>query len=224
MSRLFDCSLDADLLAGMRAARQALAKGELVVLPTDTVYGLAADAFTPAAVERLLAAKGRDRSSPPPVLIGSRDTLPALAESVPPLVSELVDRFWPGGLTVIVDAQPSLQWDLGDTLGTVAVRVPAHPVTLELLAETGPLAVSSANLTGRKPATTGAQARAQLGDKVSVYLDVGRIAGKASTIVDATGLGRGTGGVRVVRAGAISPAKLRAVLGDALEPLGEVEA
>lgn len=224
MSRLFTLALDADLLAGMRAARQALAKGELVVIPTDTVYGVAADAFNPAAVERLLAAKGRDRSSPPPVLVGSRETLPALAESVPPLVDELADRFWPGGLTVILDAQPSLAWDLGETLGTVAVRVPAHPVALELLAETGPLAVSSANLTGKKPAATAAAARDQLGNAVSVYLEAGRIAGKASTIVDATGLARGTGGVRIVRSGAISPAKLRAVLGDRLEPLGEVEA
>ena len=223
MSRLFDCASDSELLAGMRAARAALAKGELAVIPTDTVYGVAVDAFNPAAVAKLLEAKGRDRTSPPPVLIGSTDVLPALAESVPPLVNDLANEFWPGGLTIILDAQPSLHWDLGDTLGTVAVRVPAHPLALELLAETGPLAVSSANKTGVAPATTAAGAQGQLGDAVAVYLNAGRIAGKASTIVDATGLSRGTGGVRVVRAGAVSPTRLRKVLGKQFEPLGSIE-
>lgn len=217
MSQLFDCTNEADLLAGMRAARRAIAQGELVVLPTDTVYGLAADAFSPAAVERLLEAKGRTRSSPPPVLIGSMDALGALAESVPDVVGALGKKFWPGGLTVILDAQPSLAWDLGDTFGTVAVRIPNHPLALELLAETGPLAVSSANLTGQPPANTGAEAKEQLGGRVSVYLDAGPVRGIASTIIDATGLTRSTGGVRIVRAGAVTIAALRKVLGDTLE-------
>ncbi len=217
MSQLFDCALDTDLLAGMRAARRAIAAGELVVLPTDTVYGVAADAFSPAAVKRLLEAKGRTRSSPPPVLIGSLAALDALAESVPDAVRALGAKFWPGGLTIIVDAQPSLAWDLGDTRGTVAVRIPNHPLALELLAETGPLAVSSANLTGQSPGATAAEAKEQLGGRVSVYLEVGTVGGKASTIVDATGLTRGTGGVRIVRSGKITTAALRKVLGDALE-------
>ena len=219
MSQLFDCSAEADLLAGMRAARRAIAQGELVVLPTDTVYGLAADAFSPAAVERLLEAKGRTRSSPPPVLIGSMDALGALAESVPDVVGALGKKFWPGGLTIILDAQPSLAWDLGDTLGTVAVRIPQHPLALELLAETGPLAVSSANLTGKAPANTAAEAKDQLGGRVSVYLEAGPVRGIASTIIDATGLTRGTGGVRIVRSGVVTVAALRKVLGDSLEPL-----
>ncbi len=219
MSQLFDCTAEADLLAGMRAARRAIAQGELVVLPTDTVYGLAADAFSPAAVERLLEAKGRTRSSPPPVLIGSMDALGALAESVPDVVGALGKKFWPGGLTIILDAQPSLAWDLGDTLGTVAVRIPQHPLALELLAETGPLAVSSANLTGKAPANTAAEAKDQLGGRVSVYLEAGPVRGIASTIIDATGLTRGTGGVRIVRSGVVTVAALRKVLGDSLEPL-----
>ena len=222
MSQLFDCSAEADLLAGMRAARRAIAQGELVVLPTDTVYGLAADAFSPAAVERLLEAKGRTRSSPPPVLIGSMDALGALAESVPDVVGALGKKFWPGGLTIILDAQPSLAWDLGDTLGTVAVRIPQHPLALELLAETGPLAVSSANLTGKAPANTAAEAKDQLGGRVSVYLEAGPVRGIASTIIDATGLTRGTGGVRIVRSGVVTVAALRKVLGDSLEPLTTV--
>ena len=219
MSQLFDCTAEADLLAGMRAARRAIAQGELVVLPTDTVYGLAADAFSPTAVERLLEAKGRTRSSPPPVLIGSMDALGALAESVPDVVGALSTKFWPGGLTIILDAQPSLAWDLGDTLGTVAVRIPQHPLALELLAETGPLAVSSANLTGKAPANTAAEAKDQLGGRVSVYLEAGPVRGIASTIIDATGLTRGTGGVRIVRSGVVTVAALRKVLGDSLEPL-----
>ena len=218
MSQLFDCTNEADLLAGMRAARRAIAQGELVVLPTDTVYGLAADAFSPAAVERLLEAKGRTRTSPPPVLIGSMDALGALAESVPDAVGALGKKFWPGGLTIILDAQPSLAWDLGDTLGTVAVRIPNHPLALELLVETGPLAVSSANLTGKAPANTGAEAKEQLGGRVSVYLEAGAVRGIASTIIDATGLTRGTGGVRIVRSGVVTVAALRRVLGDSLEP------
>jgi len=217
MSQLFDCSIDAELLAGMRAARRAIAQGELVVLPTDTVYGVAADAFSPAAVARLLEAKGRTRTSPPPVLIGSMSALDALAESVPDEVRALGAKFWPGGLTIIVDAQPSLAWDLGDTRGTVAVRIPNHPLALELLAETGPLAVSSANLTGQAPGATAAQTKEQLGGRVSVYLEAGTLGGVASTIVDATALTRGTGGVRIVRSGKVTTAALRKILGDVLE-------
>lgn len=217
MSQLFDCSIDAELLAGMRAARRAIAQGELVVLPTDTVYGVAADAFSPAAVQRLLEAKGRTRTSPPPVLISSLSALDALAETVPDAVRALGTKFWPGGLTIIVDAQPSLAWDLGDTLGTVAVRIPNHPLALELLAETGPLAVSSANLTGQAPGATASAAKEQLGGRVSVYLEAGTVGVKASTIVDATGLTRGTGGVRIVRSGKVTAAALRKILGDALE-------
>jgi UDP-GlcNAc:undecaprenyl-phosphate GlcNAc-1-phosphate transferase len=144
-----------------------------VVIPTDTVYGIAADAFQPAAVERLLAAKGRGRQSPPPVLIPGIPTLEALAETVTDEVRRLTAEFWPGGLTVIVRARPTLEWDLGETRGTVALRMPSDKIALELLAETGPLAVSSANLTGEPAATTAAEAQGMLGDSVTVYLDGG---------------------------------------------------
>ncbi|GAA1241105.1 tRNA threonylcarbamoyl adenosine modification protein (Sua5/YciO/YrdC/YwlC family) [Microbacterium phyllosphaerae] len=224
MSSIFDCGDEAQLLAGMRHARQAIARGELIVMPTDTVYGVAADAFSPAAVQRLLDAKGRGRDQPPPVLVGTKETLHALAESVPEPVQRLVDAFWPGGLTVVLPAQPSLVWDLGDTQGTVAVRMPEGRVALELLAETGPLAVSSANLTGRDAAISASDAERMLGDSVAVYLADGLSRdGIASTIVDATSLvPRGaeptTGGVRILRAGAVSRERLEEVLGDLLEP------
>lgn len=220
MSSVFDCR-DADqLLPALRQARQAVARGELVVLPTDTVYGVAADAFTPAAVNRLLAAKGRGRQSPPPVLVPGVPTLRALVAELPEAVERLVDRFWPGGLTIVLPAQPSLTWDLGDTGGTVAVRMPSDRVALELLAETGPLAVSSANLTGKAAATTVDDAVDMLGDSVAVYLDGGpSSSGVASTIIDATGLvGDERRAVRVLREGAVDRAALREVLGDLLEP------
>lgn len=220
MSPIFDCRDEAQLLTGMRQARQAIGRGELVVLPTDTVYGVAADAFSASAVQKLLDAKGRTRQMPPPVLVAGVATLRALVAEVPESVERLVEAFWPGGLTIILPAQPSLSWDLGETRGTVAVRMPAHRIALELLEETGPLAVSSANLTGRAAAISAEDAQAMLGDSVSVYLDDGMSAdGVASTIIDATSLiGGGDRIIRVLRDGAISRAQLRDVVGDLLEP------
>jgi L-threonylcarbamoyladenylate synthase len=230
MTAIYDCSVDSQLLTGMRLARGAIGRGELVVIPTDTVYGVAADAFSPAAVARLLEAKGRERTSPPPVLIPGIPTLDALARDVPEPVRRLVAEFWPGGLTVILYAQPSLQWDLGETRGTVALRMPANPIALELLSETGPLAVSSANRSGEPSARTAADAESMLGDAVTVYLDGGpageayeaigeREGDTSSTIVDATGLGADGGALRIVRAGVISREQIAAVVGEEL--LGE---
>ncbi|MDF1479979.1 L-threonylcarbamoyladenylate synthase [Leifsonia sp. H3M29-4] len=213
MAPTYDCSVEAELLTGMRLARTAIGRGDLVVLPTDTVYGIAADAFNPTAVQRLIDAKGRTRQSPPPVLIPGIPTLDALAESVPDEVRELVATYWPGALTVILPAQSSLAWDLGETRGTVALRMPANRIALELLSETGPLAVSSANLTGQPAATTAAEAEAMLGDSVSIYLDGGPGGTVASTIVDATALGLPEGKLRIVREGAIASEDLRALLG-----------
>ncbi|UZN04449.1 L-threonylcarbamoyladenylate synthase [Cellulomonas sp. S1-8] len=188
-------------------AVNAVGRGELVVLPTDTVYGIGADAFAPRAVQALLDAKGRGRQMPPPVLIPDVRTLDGLATDVPDGVRALAEAFWPGGLTIILRAQPSLAWDLGETHGTVALRMPDHPVALALLRRTGPLAVSSANLTGRPAATTAAEAYRQLGAKVPVFLDGGTApGGVASTIVDATGPE-----LRIVRLGALDLATLAAV-------------
>ena len=196
-------------VVGVVQAVAALQRGELVVLPTDTVYGVAADAFSPEAVARLLAAKGRGRDMPVPVLVGSERGLDGLASDVTSTMRVLVEAFWPGPLTLIVPAAPSLAWDLGETRGTVAVRMPKHPVALDVLSSTGPLAVSSANHTGQPAPATAAEAELQLGDTVAVYLEAGS-AGEAvaSTIVDLTG----TPVVR--RAGALSLEELRTVLPD----------
>lgn len=220
MSPIFDCRDEARLLTGMRQARQAIGRGELVVIPTDTVYGVAADAFSANAVQKLLDAKGRTRQMPPPVLVAGVATLRALVAEVPEPVERLVEAYWPGGLTIVLPAQPSLSWDLGETRGTVAVRMPAHRIALELLEETGPLAVSSANLTGKAAAITAEDAHDMLGESVAVYLADGiSTDGIASTIIDATSLvGGGEPLVRVLRDGAISRGQLREVLGELLEP------
>src|ERR1700749_636682 len=150
----YDCNDASVRSAALASAAHCVASGQLVVLPTDTVYGIGADAFDAAAVTDLLAAKGRGRDMPVPVLVGSWDTIEGLVSYVPTQTRSLIEAFWPGGLTLVVEHAPSLSWDLGDARGTVAVRMPMHPVALELLAITGPMAVSSANISGQPPALT----------------------------------------------------------------------
>jgi L-threonylcarbamoyladenylate synthase len=205
---VYDCTDPDARAAGLDAAVTAIGAGELVLLPTDTVYGVAADAFTPAAVLRLLAAKNRGRTMPVPVLIGEASTLAGLVNRVPDVATRLAEAFWPGGLTLVVEHAPSLAWDLGDAEGTVAVRLPDDDVARDLLRRTGPLAVSSANRSGRPPATTADQATTQLGMHAAVVLDGGpRNSSAASTIVDCTGPTP-----RVLRIGAIPVDRLREVV------------
>ncbi|WGX94882.1 L-threonylcarbamoyladenylate synthase [Nocardioides sp. L-11A] len=206
----FPTETDEERETALDAASRAVRLGRLVVLPTDTVYGVGADAFDPDAVARLLAAKGRGREMPPPVLVGTKGTLEALATRVPPYVAPLVERFWPGALTIVCHQQPSLQWDLGETRGTVAVRMPDHAVARALLDRTGPLAVSSANLSGRPAALDADAATEMLGEAVAVVVDGGAApGGVASTIIDAT-----TDRPRLLRLGAIPVADLDAALAD----------
>lgn len=210
---IYSCNDPVQRQSGFAEAKTALERSGLVVMPTDTVYGIAADAFDPTGVRRLLRAKGRSRRMPTPVLIGSIDTLRALATSVTPQARELAREFWPGGLTLICRQQPSLQWDLGDSRSTVALRMPDHADALDLLGDNGPLAVSSANLTGQPPATTVEGAYSMLGESIDVYLDAGPTAGSvASTIVDATG-----DNLVVVRVGVVSLERLREVIPDVSE-------
>lgn len=207
MSPLYDCSDEVKRARGLSAARRAISNGKLVVIPTDTVYGIAADAFTADAVAALLAAKRRGPDMPVPVLVGSRATLAGVAMAGS-TADKLAEAFWPGGLTLICPEQPSLSWDLGEAQGTVAIRMPNHDVTLDLLEQTGPLAVSSANVSGNPPARTAAGAREQLGDEVAAYLDGGPTADETpSTIVDLSGEAP-----RVLRQGAVSLDELQAVV------------
>jgi tRNA threonylcarbamoyl adenosine modification protein (Sua5/YciO/YrdC/YwlC family) len=208
----YDCRTE--LEAGVTAAVEALKRGELAVLPTDTVYGVAADAFNPIAVGRLLEAKGRGRDMPTPVLVPSARTLEGLCDTVPQAARDLVEAFWPGARTLVLTHAATLAWDLGETKGTVAVRMPLDRVALAVLERTGPLAVSSANRSGMPPAVEVAEAEQQLGSAVDVYLDGGPAGDPVpSTIVDLT-----APTPRVLRLGALSVEELRGVVPGLAEP------
>lgn len=212
---LYDCRTVAERDRGIAAAVDAVRSGELVVMPTDTVYGVGAEAFTPHAVSALQTARGVDRRVAPPVLVGSRHTLDGLVYSIPKAARDLADAFWPGALTIIVEHSPSLQWDLGETGGRVAVRMPLHPVALEVLREIGPMAVTTANKAGQAAPVTAEEARDQLEYSVRIYLEAGMALDPApSTIVDVTG-----DVPRVLRDGALSYEKLRDVVPE-LQPAG----
>jgi L-threonylcarbamoyladenylate synthase len=215
VSIVYDCRNTDSREAGIAAATNSLKAGRLVVVPTDTLYGLAANAFDGEAVTALLRAKGRGRDMPVPVLVGSWNTIDGLVFTVRPQARELIRAFWPGGLSLVVQQAPSLAWDLGDTRGTVMLRMPLHPVALELLREVGPLAVSSANISGHAPAATVEQARDQLGGAASVYLDGGPAQhAVASTIVDLT-----ADEPRILREGAVAAADIAEMLGVTIESL-----
>lgn len=209
MTQFLDCRDPDNRSDAIAAAAAAVKSGGLVVMPTDTVYGIGADAFDTSAVGALLAAKGRGRDMPVGVLVGSWHTIEGLVYSVPDSARELIRAFWPGALSLVVQQAPSLQWDLGDARGTVMLRMPLHPVAIELLRETGPMAVSSANVSGRPAASTAEEARDQLGDTVEVYLDGGTAPQQAaSTILDLTGEAP-----HIVREGPVSAAAIADVLG-----------
>jgi L-threonylcarbamoyladenylate synthase len=209
VTETFNCADPEQRSAGISSAVGALKGGRLVVMPTDTVYGIGADAFDNTAVAALLSAKGRGRDMPVGVLVGSWHTIEGLVYTVPDGARELIRAFWPGALSLVVAQAPSLQWDLGDARGTVMLRMPLHPVAIELLREVGPMAVSSANISGHPPAVNAAEARSQLGDLVEVYLDAGPSEQQAaSTIVDLTG-----DTPRLLRAGPVSVERIAEVLG-----------
>ena len=206
---MLDCRDPQNRSAAITAAIDTVKSGRLIVLPTDTVYGIGADAFDSRAVASLLAAKGRGRDMPVGVLVGSWHSIAGLVYAVPDAAHELIRAFWPGALSLVVQQAPSLQWDLGDARGTVMLRMPLQPVALEVLGKTGPMAVSSANISGQPAATTAAEAQRQLGDLVDVYLDGGPSEQQAaSTIVDLTGEMP-----RILREGPISAQRIAGVLG-----------
>jgi tRNA threonylcarbamoyl adenosine modification protein (Sua5/YciO/YrdC/YwlC family) len=206
---MLDCRDPLNRSEAIAAATDAVKSGRLIVLPTDTVYGIAADAFDNGAVANLLAAKGRGRDMPVGVLVGSWHTISGLVYSVPDAAHELIRAFWPGALSLVVQQAPSLQWDLGDARGTVMLRMPLQPVALDVLRAVGPMAVSSANVSGQPPATTAAEAQHQLGDRVDVYLDGGTSEQQAaSTILDLTGEVP-----KILRAGPIGAQAIADVLG-----------
>src|SRR4051812_8766111 len=209
MADIFDCADPDQRSRGIISAVAALKAGRLVVLPTDTVYGIGADAFDSTAVDALLSAKGRGRDMPVGVLVGSWHTIEGLVYGMPDGARDLVRAFWPGALSLVVVQAPSLRWDLGDAHGTVMLRMPLHPVAIELLREVGPMAVSSANVSGQPAAVDANEARRQLGDLVDTYLDAGPSAQQAaSTILDLSG-----NTPRILREGPVSTERIAEVLG-----------
>ncbi|MGG5171663.1 L-threonylcarbamoyladenylate synthase [Pseudarthrobacter sp. J1738] len=220
MTTSYNCTTEEQRTEGLAHAQRAIAARQCIVFPTDTVYGIAVDAFSAQAVTLMLAVKGRGRTMPPPVLIPRLQTMDGLATDISEDARKLAEKFWPGALTLILHAQPSLDWDLGDTKGTVALRLPDDALAQDLLTVTGPLAVSSANRTGQPAAQTASEAREQLAESVEVYLEggyrpVAGTEGLASTIVDCTGLR-----AKVVRQGGVTLEQLREVVPSVLG-LGE---
>jgi len=208
MAKRYPTGTEEERETAVDAAAQALRRGDVVVVPTDTVYGVAADAFDRGAVKALLAAKGRGREMPPPVLIADAGTLDALAVRVPDWARALVVECWPGPLTLVCHQQPSLQWDLGETRGTVAVRMPDHDVARTIIERVGPLAVSSANKTGLPAAVDAEAAERMLGEDVALIVDAGSApGGEASTIIDVT-----TDQPRVLRVGALALSRINAIV------------
>ena len=208
MIRKFSMNNEMERKDGITAAIAAAKRGDLVVLPTDTVYGLGTDAFSQKGPQKLLAAKGRDRNMPIPVLVGHAKALDGLAQRVDGVTKSLAEAFWPGALTIVVKAQPTLRWDLGETNQTVALRMPLNPIAIELLNAVGPMAVSSANKTGQPAATNVEEAIAQLGEEVTIYLDGGQTPGNvASTIVDVS-----SGEIKLLRQGAIPLEEIRLIV------------
>lgn len=206
MERIFSLPLSAPDMGEVSNLVQAY---HLLVVPTDTVYGIGVRPDRSDAISRLLAVKGRGRQMPPPIVGASWRQLSRFVAPTSFNVEQLSQRFWPGALTLILPTAKDFTWDLGDRVGTVAVRVPGFDPLLDLLAEVGPLALTSANLTGQPPARSCDEARAYFGDVVGAYLDGGasRI-GVASTILDLSG-----DCPRIIRQGSVSSEELSAVVG-----------
>lgn len=214
MSHLVDARGEDRADAVARAAT-ALRDGELVVLPTDTLYGVAADAFSADGTRRIFEAKRRSRRFPLPVLIRSPKQLSGLVTVVPEVAERLMAAYWPGALTLVVPADPNLMWDLGDNEGTVSVRMPFDDVALEIVRAVGPLAVTSANLAGQAPAQTAQAAQLALGETVSVYVDGGpRRNARPSTVVDLT-----RSEPAILREGALDSDEVLAVARGELDPM-----
>lgn len=211
--RIVDANDDRDVAVAVAA--QALRDGHLAVLPTDTVYGVAADAFNTTGTRRIFGAKRRSRRFPLPVLVRRPKQLLGLCPAVPVTAESLMSAYWPGPLTIVVPVDPDLEWDIGDNRGTVAVRMPMDDLVLDVIRAVGPLAVTSANISGSPAATTATDALDQLGDLVEVYVDEGvRSDTSPSTIVDVS-----RGAPQVLREGPLPTDDVLAVARGELDPI-----
>ena len=188
----------------------ALATGRLVVFPTETLYGIGADARSEAAVDALVRVRGREEGKPILVVVRDLDMAAAVAEEIPAVARRLAARFWPGPLTLVLRARADLPAALTAGTGTIGVRVPGHPLAAALVTGLGrPVTAPSANPPGAAPPRRLAEAQAYFGDRVAVYLDGGALPGGVSTVATIEG-----DDVRVLRAGVVEEAALRAALAE----------
>lgn len=202
--------------AALNEAAALLRRGEVVALPTETVYGLAANALDPAAVTKIFEAKGRPQDNPLIVHLSSFEEIPPLVARIPDAARTLADRFWPGPLTLIFPKSPRIPPQTSGGLDTVAIRLPAHPVAREVIARCGlPLAAPSANRSGSPSPTTAAHVRDDLDGRIAAIVDGGPCeVGVESTVLDLTG-----GTPRLLRPGGITLEMLRAAVGEvAVDP------
>lgn len=189
-------------------AIEALKHGDAVVFPTETFYGLGADAYNPLAVERVVSLKGRSPESPIPIIIADEKMLKGVVRDLPPIAVRLIDHFWPGPLTLVLPAREGLPEALLNKDGGVGVRVSSHPVATQLSRELNrPLTATSANPSGKEPARTVDEARTYFANRVEIFLDGGRLEGKKGSTVVAIREGEWT----IIREGAISRQELEKV-------------
>jgi L-threonylcarbamoyladenylate synthase len=190
-------------------AVEALKGGDVIVFPTETFYGLGADAFDHSAVEKVVSLKGRSPESPIAVIIGDEKALESIVTEIPPEARKLIEHFWPGPLTLILPAKQGLPQALLNPRGGIGVRISGHPLATRLTREFGrPLTATSANPTGKKPARTLTEARAYFSNHIEVFVDGGKLGGKrGSTVAEVVG-----NQLRIIREGEIDSEKLEEVL------------
>lgn len=195
-------------LQALEMATAVIQDGGLIAFPTDTVYGLACDVFNAAAIEKIYQIKGRDLSKAIPIMVGEIDHVFQVAEKVDERSKILIDNFWPGALTVILPKRYELPKGVSQS-STIGIRMPDHTFCLDLLRKTGPLAVTSANLSGNPDALSAKDVIRQLNEKIQIVIDGGKSAGGIpSTIVDCS-----IRPARIIREGAIKSAEILALIG-----------
>lgn len=198
------------LLMNLRQAIALLKRGDVIVFPTETVYGLGADALNPAAVEKVFQLKGRNPDTPIPVVVADRAMLKGLVDKLPPIAEKLIEQFWPGPLTLVLQAVPGTPKQLLNRTGGVGVRISSQPIATELARELGrPLTATSANPSGQEAASTIEQAQKYFAREIEIFLDRGKLPSKiGSSVVEVI-----DGGIKIIRAGEISVEQLAARIG-----------
>jgi L-threonylcarbamoyladenylate synthase len=198
----------------LAAAVTALGRGDVIVFPTETLYGLGADALNFTAVEKIFQLKGRDPNNPFPVLVSDRSMLNLLVENISPLAEKLIERFWPGPLTLVLPARHDIPPPLVNSTGAIGVRISSQPIASEIVRMLGrPLTATSANPSGQPPAQTLAQARDYFSGKIEIFIDGGALTSKTGSTVAAVAGNK----IKIIRAGEIAKSELEQALGKGVD-------